>query len=47
MTHLEQRLNQLKEQQAMLTLQLDEINFLIKGYENTLQAQAEPVKEEE
>lgn len=47
MTHLEQRLTQLKEQQALLVLQLDEINFLINGYENTIKAQAEPAKEEE
>jgi hypothetical protein len=33
---MEQRLEQLKEQAMNLQLQLDEVNFLIQGYENTL-----------
>ena len=47
MTHLEQRLEQLKAQQANLQLQLDEIAFLIQGYENTIKAQAEQPQPEE
>jgi hypothetical protein len=33
---MQQRLEQLKEQAMNLQLQLDEVNFLIQGYENTL-----------
>ena len=33
---IQQRLEQLKEQAMNLQLQLDEVNFLIQGYENTL-----------
>jgi hypothetical protein len=33
---INQRLEQLKEQEANLQLQLDEIRFLIQGYQNTL-----------
>jgi len=34
-----QRIEQLKAQEANLQLQLDEIRFLIQGYENTLKAE--------
>lgn len=47
MQHLEQRLEQLRAQQAQLQLQLDEIAFLIQGYENTIKAQQEESKEGE
>ena len=33
---INQRLEQLKEQESNLQLQLDEIRFLIQGYQNTL-----------
>jgi len=33
---IQQRIEQLKEQAMNLQLQLDEVNFLIQGYENTL-----------
>ena len=38
---LQARIDQLKEQKALLQMQLDELNFLIMGYENTLKAQSE------
>ena len=36
---MKERLEQLKAQEAQLQLQLDEVRFLIQGYENTLKAQ--------
>jgi hypothetical protein len=36
MEHLQQRLEQLQEQQASLLMQLDEVKVLINAYENTL-----------
>jgi hypothetical protein len=36
MEHLQQRLEQLQQQQASLLMQLDEIKVLINAYENTL-----------
>jgi hypothetical protein len=33
---IKQRIEQLKAQEANLQLQLDEIRYLIQGYENTL-----------
>ena len=38
---MKERLEQLKAQEAQLQLQLDEVRFLIQGYENTLKAQAD------
>jgi hypothetical protein len=43
---MEQRLEQLREQAMNLQLQLDEVNFLIQGYENTL-TQTEQANETE
>jgi hypothetical protein len=36
MEHLQQRLEQLQQQQVSLLMQLDEIKVLINAYENTL-----------
>ena len=36
MEQLQQRLEQLKQQEASLLMQLDEIKVLINAYENTL-----------
>jgi len=33
---MEERIEQLKAQEKQLQMQLDEIRFLIQGYENTL-----------
>jgi hypothetical protein len=38
---IQQRIEQLKAQEANLQLQLDEIRFLIQGYENTLKESQE------
>jgi hypothetical protein len=38
---INQRIEQLKAQEANLQLQLDEIRFLIQGYENTLKESQE------
>lgn len=38
---MEERLQQLVQQRDSLSMQLSEINFLIKGYEDTLKAQEE------
>ena len=43
---MEQRLEQLKQQQQQLMLQLDEVNYLIKGYENTIAEKAKESEEE-
>lgn len=42
---MKERLEQLKAQEAQLQLQLDEVRFLIQGYENTLKAQQEKADE--
>jgi hypothetical protein len=36
MEHLQQRLEQLQQQEASLLMQLDEVKVLINAYENTL-----------
>jgi hypothetical protein len=36
MEHLQQRLEQLKQQEAGLLMQLDEVKVLINAYENAL-----------
>jgi hypothetical protein len=36
MEHLQQRLDALKQQEANLLMQLDEVRVLIQAYENTL-----------
>ena len=38
---LEERIDELKVQEARLQMQLDEIRFLIQGYVNTLEKQNE------
>ena len=38
---IQQRIEQLKAQEANLQLQLDEIRYLIQGYENTLKESQE------
>jgi hypothetical protein len=38
---INQRIEQLKAQEANLQLQLDEIRYLIQGYENTLKESQE------
>ena len=38
---MEERIEQLKVQEKQLQMQLDEIRFLIQGYENTLKANEE------
>jgi hypothetical protein len=41
MEHLTQRLEALKQQEANLLMQLDEVRVLIQAYENTLRQQEE------
>lgn len=36
MEHLQQRLDTLKQQEANLLMQLDEVRVLVSAYENTL-----------
>jgi hypothetical protein len=36
MEHLQQRLDALKQQEANLLMQLDEVRVLVSAYENTL-----------
>jgi hypothetical protein len=36
MEHLQQRLDALKQQEANLIMQLDEVRVLVSAYENTL-----------
>jgi len=43
---MEERIEQLKAQEAQLQMQLDEIRFLIQGYENTLKKNEEANKED-
>ena len=38
---MEERIEQLKAQEKQLQMELDEIRFLIQGYENTLKANEE------
>lgn len=37
MEHLQSRLEQLKQQEAALIMQLDELRVLIQAYQNTLE----------
>ena len=43
MEHLQQRLEQLKQQEAGLLMQLDEIKVLINAYENTIKEKAQEI----
>jgi hypothetical protein len=43
---MEERIEQLKAQEAQLQMQLDEIRFLIQGYENTLKKNEEDTKKD-
>lgn len=45
--NLKNRLQQLKQQQASLQLQLDELAYLIKGYEVTIQEKENAETDEE
>jgi hypothetical protein len=45
MSHLQQRLEQLQAQEANLVLQLDEVRFLIVGYQNTIKQQEEKTEQ--
>jgi hypothetical protein len=42
---MEERIEQLKAQEAQLQMQLDEIRFLIQGYENTLKKNEDTTKD--
>ena len=42
---MEERIEQLKAQEKQLQMQLDEIRFLIQGYENTLKANEADTKD--
>jgi hypothetical protein len=42
---MEERIEQLKAQEAQLQMQLDEIRFLIQGYENTLKKNEDTKKD--
>jgi len=44
---IEERIEELKIQEARLQMQLDEIRYVKQGYENTLEAQAEKKDEVE
>jgi hypothetical protein len=41
-----ERLEQLKQQREQLILQLNEVDYLIKGYENTIAEKAKESEEE-
>jgi len=43
---LEERIEELKIQEARLQMQLDEIRYVKQGYENTLKAQKEKESED-
>ena len=43
---LEERIEELKIQEARLQMQLDEIRYVKQGYENTLKAQQEKESED-
>ena len=45
MEHLQQRLEQLQQQQASLLMQLDEVKVLINAYENALKPVADETPE--
>ena len=47
MSNYQQRLEQLQAQEASLVLQLDEIRFLIVGYQNTIKQQEEKTEQQE
>lgn len=42
---LEERIEELKIQEARLQMQLDEVRYVKQGYENTLKAQQEQADE--
>lgn len=44
---LKDRLSQLQQQRESLQMQLEEISFLITGYENTIKAQEEAEEQKE
>ena len=44
---LEERIEELKVQEARLQMQLDEIRYVKQGYENTLKAQKEESEKQE
>jgi hypothetical protein len=44
---LEERIEELKVQEARLQMQLDEIRYVKQGYENTLKAQSEEAEKTE
>ncbi len=44
---LEERIEELKVQEARIQMQLDEIRYVKQGYENTLKAQDEEKQENE
>jgi len=44
---LEERIEELKAQEARTQMQLDEIRYVKQGYENTLKAQAEEAEKTE
>ena len=44
---MKERLEQLKQQRDALAMQIEEISFLITGYENTIKAQEEKVEKAE
>ena len=44
---LEERIEELKIQEARLQMQLDEIRYVKQGYENTLKAQKEESEKQE
>ena len=45
MSHLQQRLEQLQAQEANLLRQLDEVRFLIVGYQNTIKQEQEKTEQ--
>ena len=45
MSNLQQRLEQLQAQEANLLLQLDEVRFLIVGYQNTIKQEQEKTEQ--
>jgi hypothetical protein len=44
---LEERIEELKAQESITQMQLDEIRYVKQGYENTLKAQAEEAEKTE
>ena len=45
MSNHQQRLEQLQAQEASLVMQLDEIRFLIVGYQNTIKQEQEKTEQ--